>query len=211
MADKMKWEGTIVAVQPRIRLSRSFDQQYHEYLGFMLVIDGVLSGEASEFTVGIGKAAQAKHQFRAGDTASGASVAVQDARRETVDLYKTSALRVLARSNSAQDSNGGPPWIGIPPPLDVYRERGHRRLATQTYTRACGTCLWASRMPVEITIDHWNPSKKRYRSETFCYGPLNCPKYRAGPPRKVPGRNGMTYVEEDWVDEDATSHRAPHE
>jgi hypothetical protein len=24
-------------------------------------------------------------------------------------------------------------------------------------------------MPVEIIIDHWNPSQKRYRFETFCY------------------------------------------
>ena len=31
--------------------------------------------------------------------------------------------------------------------------------------------------------------------------------YRAGPTRKVPGRKGMSCTEEDWVDEDATSHR----
>lgn len=44
MAEKMRWEGTVVAVQPRILLSRSCDQQYHEYRGFRLVIDRVLSG-----------------------------------------------------------------------------------------------------------------------------------------------------------------------
>ena len=27
------------------------------------------------------------------------------------------------------------------------------------------------------------------------------------PTRKVPGRKGMTWEEEDWVDEDAVSHR----
>jgi hypothetical protein len=31
--------------------------------------------------------------------------------------------------------------------------------------------------------------------------------YESGPTRKVPGRRGMSYEEEDWVDEDATSHR----
>ena len=62
-------------------------------------------------------------------------------------------------------------------------------------------------MPVEITVDHWNPSKKLYRFETFCYGPKSCPFYRPGATRKVPGRSGMTWEEEDWVDEDATSHR----
>jgi hypothetical protein len=28
-------------------------------------------------------------------------------------------------------------------------------------------------------------------------------------PRKVPGRKGMSYTEEDWVDDDATAHRGP--
>jgi hypothetical protein len=31
--------------------------------------------------------------------------------------------------------------------------------------------------------------------------------YKAGPNRKVEGRKGMVYVEEDWVDEEAVSHR----
>jgi len=62
-------------------------------------------------------------------------------------------------------------------------------------------------MAVEMIIDHWNPSQRRYRTETFCYGPLSCPFYRAGPTRKVPGRRGMSYEEEDWIDEEATGHR----
>jgi hypothetical protein len=64
-------------------------------------------------------------------------------------------------------------------------------------------------MPVEMIIDHWNPSKRRYRFETFCYGPKSCSFYRAGPTRNVPGRKGMSYTKEDWVDEYATSHRGP--
>ena len=62
-------------------------------------------------------------------------------------------------------------------------------------------------MPVEITIDHWNPGKKKYRTETFCYGPRSCCYYRAGPTQKVPGRKGMVWEEADWVDEEATAHR----
>jgi len=67
------------------------------------------------------------------------------------------------------------------------------------------------RMPVEMIIDQWNPSRRRYRTETFCYGPLSCPLYQPGPARTVPGRRGMTYTEEDWVDDEATSHRRPEE
>ncbi len=64
-------------------------------------------------------------------------------------------------------------------------------------------------MAVEMIIDQWNPSQRHYRSETFCYGPRSCPLYRSGPQRKVPGRRGMTYAEEDWIDDEATSHRGP--
>jgi hypothetical protein len=49
----------------------------------------------------------------------------------------------------------------------------------------------------EMIIDQWNPGERRYRSETFCHDPRSCPLYQSGPPRKVPGRHGMTYMEED--------------
>ena len=41
------------------------------------------------------------------------------------------------------------------------------------------------------------PAKKKYRFETFSYGPKSCPLYRAGATRKVPGRAGMSWEEED--------------
>ena len=66
--------------------------------------------------------------------------------------------------------------------------------------------IWGGLMSLEMIVDHWNPSLKKYRYETFCYVPKSCAIYRAGPTRKVPGRKGMSYTEEDWVDEDATSH-----
>ena len=43
-------------------------------------------------------------------------------------------------------------------------------------------------MPVEMIIDQWNPANKRYRFETWCYGPKSCALYKAGPVRTVPGR-----------------------
>ncbi len=67
--------------------------------------------------------------------------------------------------------------------------------------------MWGCRMPVTLIIDHWNPSARRYRFETFCYGPKSCALYRPGPTRKVPGRRGMSWEEEDWVDAEATAHR----
>lgn len=42
-------------------------------------------------------------------------------------------------------------------------------------------------------------------------GPKSCSFYRAGPKRQVPGRRGMSYTEEDWVDEEGTSGRSKDE
>lgn len=66
---KLTWEGEILSVHPRIRLTRSFDHRSHTYLGYALSLQGSVGSEARAFSVGIGKAAQAKHAFRVGDIA----------------------------------------------------------------------------------------------------------------------------------------------
>jgi len=206
-AEKTSWSGRVASVQPRIRLLRSFDQRQHSYQGYVLGIEGTCGSETGRFLIAIGKSAQEKHAFQVGMEASGKSIAVGDPRLETAAYYKTSGLKVAKAAEAG--SSTPPPFLGIPPDLETYRARGHRRLDARTYETQCTACIWGCRMPVEMIIDQWNPSQKRYRFETFCYGPKSCPSYRPGPTRKVPGRKGMSYTEEDWVDEDATSHRGP--
>lgn len=203
---KVVWKGTIKSVQPRIRLMRSYDQRSHTYLGYVLCINGEVDGEFREFSVAIGKTAQAKHGFQAGDQVEGMSEPVLDERLEVAEFYKTSKLRIMERQSGRAEEH--PPWLGVVPDLDTYRQRGHRRLAARTYDLKCSSCKWACRMPVEMIIDHWNPSRKKHRFETFCYGPKSCSFYSSGPTRKVPGRRGMTWEEEDWIDEEATAHRS---
>jgi hypothetical protein len=209
MDEKIDWQGTLVAIQPRIRLTRSFDERSHGYLGYALRVHGNVGGEEREFLVGVGKAAHAKHQFRAGDVLSGKAEPVADEKTEAVEFYKASGLKLIVRASAEVPTP--PPWLGVPPDLAVYRERGHRRLDARTYETKCLGCVWGCRMPVEMIVDQWNPSQRRYRFETFCYGPKSCSLYRAGPTRKVPGRRGMVWEEEDWVDEDATAHRGENE
>jgi hypothetical protein len=206
---KVPWRGRVVAVQPRIRLTRSFDQRSHTYQGYALRIDGQIGDEAREFVIAVGVGAHRKHRFRIGDRLSGEGHAVADPRLETSELYRISKLTVQPSGEITVGTP--PPWHGMCPELSTYRSRGHRRLAARTYQTGCASCIWGCKMAVEIIVDHWNPSQRRYRTETFCYGPLSCALYKAGPTRKVPGRRGMSYTEEDWVDEDATSHRDPDE
>lgn len=207
VAGKVPWTGKIIALQPRIKLMRSFDQRNHAYQGYALRLRGRVAGEEREFSVGIGKAAQAKHAFHVGDEVAGAALPVADRQLEPVEFYKVSALQLVSRAVQAPPMP--PPWVGAPPALEVYRARGHRRLDAETYAASCLSCIWGCRMPVEITVDQWNPKEKQYRFETFCYGPKSCPSYRAGATRTVPGRNGTQWEEEDRVDEDATAQRGP--
>ncbi len=203
--EKVAWSGRLISVQPRIRLMRSFDERSHSYRGYVLRINGICDTESGEFLIAVGKAAHEKNQFQVGMNVSGLAVPVRDPRLETAGFYKASGLKVL--EDAEEEPSAGPPFLGVPPDLETYRSRGHRRLAARTYDAKCLTCIWGCRMPVEIIIDQWNPANKRYRFETFCYGPKNCTLYRAGATRKVPGRRGMMWEEEDWVDEEVTAHR----
>jgi hypothetical protein len=209
MEDKLAFSGRVVAIQPRIRLMRSFDQRDHSYLGYSLRIDGTINDLADTFTVGIGKALQAKHCIEGGNEVDGLCVPVQDPDLEPISYYMVSKFKTVSRSQL--QSQSPPPWLGVPPTLETYRARGHRRLAGKTYDKSCTTCIWGCRMAVEMIIDQWNPSQRRYRLETFCYGPKTCKLYHSGQTRKVPGRKGMTWEEEDWVDEEATAHRGQDE
>ncbi len=208
-SEKIPWSGRLLSVQPRIRLMRSFDQFQHSYLGYVLGIEGVRGGKPGEFQVAVGKGAHEKNKFRVGMELSGLSAPVSDRRLETAEYYKTSGVRIEKEAGDSKDES--PPFHGVPLDLPTYRERGHRRLDPRTYSAKCSTCIWGCEMPVEITVDHWNPSEKQFRFETFCYGPKSCTFYRAGRIRTVPGRRGMIYEEEDWVDEQMTEHRGPDE
>ena len=207
--EKLFFQGTVTSIQPRIRLLRSFDQRSHSYLGYALRVNGIIGNTQQGFLVGIGKGAQSKHIFRIGDIISGRCQPVEDKMLETVEYYKTSQLKLVQRPQEM--GKKVPPWTGIPPDLEIYRQRGHRRLDLRTYESKCLSCIWGCNMAVEMIIDHWNPSKKKFRTETFCYGPKSCSFYKAGPTRKVPGRKGMSWEEEDWVDEEAVSHRTMDE
>lgn len=184
---------------------RSFDESSHTYLGYAIILEGQLNDEESTYSVGIGKAAQTKHQFKVNDIVSGECLPVVDKAKESVEYYKVSKLQRIVLGDQGSVLA---PFELTPPSLEVYRDRGHRRLSAKTYQAKCKSCMWGAKMPVEIIVDNWNPrGQVIYRYETFCYGPLSCKLYKPGPNRKVEGRKGMVFVEEDWIDEMNVSHR----
>ena len=90
--DKYIFTGKIISIQPRIRLTRSFDESSHTYLGYAITLEGELDNTNTTFSIGIGKAANAKHQFNANDTISGECVPVPDPDLEPTEYYKGSKL-----------------------------------------------------------------------------------------------------------------------
>jgi len=80
--EEVAWSGRLLAVQPRIRLTRSFDERQHSYHGYVLRVNGTCGDETGEFLVAVGKGAHEKHQFGAGMELSGLSVPVDDPRLE---------------------------------------------------------------------------------------------------------------------------------
>jgi hypothetical protein len=190
VADKIPWHGRLTSVQPRIRLTRSSGDGSHSYLGYALRVDGTVGDKKREFWVGVGKVAHAKHRFEVGLVVSGVCHPATNPRQETVEFYKVSKLAVRKRVPGRRSP--GPPSLGVPPDLAVYRARGHRRLDARVYEANCSSCVWGCRMTIETIIDHKNPSVRRYRTEPCCYGLKSCPRYRVGPERKVPGRQRTT-------------------
>lgn len=191
----LPFRGEVVAVKARIRLVRSFDQVSHQYQGYTLVL--ATDSQAGPVRIAIGPVTHTKHRFRIGDIVSGQAHPVIDAQREWADLYRVSQLRLERRGPAEQDRPPDPEG-GIAPSLEVYRANGHRRLDPRTCQSECVRCPWGLTMATEIILDHWNPEKKRWRIETHCYGPRDCPRYRAGAPRRVPGRKpGMVWIDND--------------
>ena len=44
----LAWRGTLLGIQPRIRLTRSFDERSHAYLGYSLRLDGAIGNRRGE-------------------------------------------------------------------------------------------------------------------------------------------------------------------
>ncbi len=115
-------------------------------------VRGTIGNDVREFLVGVTQGAHAKHQFQAGAAVCGEALPVPDPRLEAVEFYKVSKLKV--GQPEAEEEASPPPWRGVPPPpLAVYRERGHRRLAARTFQEKCWSCsIWG--MPDAGRDDH---------------------------------------------------------
>ena len=196
---KVNWQGEIISIQPRTRVWRYLtDNRTHYHLGYNFFIVGYSSEDKKQFTVAISEKQLLKCLFRIGDVIEGTAWTKKYAEREFADYYKAGALNILNR-----DSNNpgmiSPPWIMMPPAMQTYGERGARLLSKSLWKTKCFKCIWANMANVEIQWD-FDKNLKRYRFETFCYGPISCKFYKMGRSRSVPCKNRGTAIDDGCLD-----------
>jgi hypothetical protein len=78
-------------------------------------------------------------------------------------------------------------------------------LDAKLWRKQCFCCMWANKSAVEIEFKFGKV--KRYRKETFCYGPRSCPLYDMGPPRPVQYFDTCPSMDDGWMDELCTELR----
>ena len=74
----------------------------------------------------------------------------------------------------------------------------------------CFSTAWQMGTNVEIQWD-FDRNIKRYRFESFCYGPKTCKLYRMGRARTVPYRGRPSALDDGWLDDLCTENRDEQE
>jgi hypothetical protein len=205
-SSKVNWQGEIVSIQPRTKVWRYLaDNRTHYHIGYNLFIDGHSSDSKKHFTVAISEKQQLKGLFRIGDILEGTAWTKIYEEREFADYYRAASLKVLDRGNE-NFKIVPPPWIMMLPSMQIYEKRGARILSKNTWEAKCFKCIWANIANVEIQWD-FDKDIKKYRFETFCYGPKSCKCYKMGRPRSVPYKNRSSVLDDGCLDDLCTEGR----
>lgn len=202
---KVKWQGTLVSIQPRTTVWRYvLDNRTHSHIGYNLFLDGSVDGVDGRFSVAISEKQQQKEMLRIGDELSGTAWTKMYSVSDYADYYRAGAIKHI-RASEPEVGSVAPPWKIAPPDLETYEYRGARMLSLSCWKGKCFPCVWANMAAVEIEYD-WGISRK-YRFESFCYGPKSCKFYKMGKPRSVPYKGRGVSYDEGWLDDICTERR----
>jgi hypothetical protein len=202
---RIRWQGRIEAVQCRAWIWRYITHnRTHHHLGFNLFVKGQAEEREGRFIVAVSDRQHAKQQFRIGGVIKGTAWPCVKAKHDISDYYRAGGFKTISRADE-QSNPPTPPFTSLLPPLAVFERRGARMLDAKLWRKRCFTCMWANKSAVEI---EYNFGKvKRYRKETFCYGPRSCPRYDMGPPRPVQYFNMSPAIDNGWLDDLCTEQR----
>lgn len=202
--EKIEWQGTIVSIQPRTTVWRyRLDNRTHYHKGYNLFLDGQVNDQKKPFSVAISEKQQQKYHFRIGDLAKGSARIKKYEVSDYADYYRAGEMKIIRKAELATVTP--PPYLIEPPDMATYENRGARMLSASNYKGTCFQCAWATMSAVEIEYN-WGVSK-RYRFESFCYGPKSCKLYKMGKPRAVPYKDCDSDYDEGWMDDLCTEGR----
>ena len=202
--EKIEWRGTILSIQPRTTVWRyRLDNRTHSHIGYNLFLNGEAAGLATDFSVAISEKQQSKLNFRIGDEVKGTGWTKLYAVSDYADYYRAGGLKIITQAVPGETVP--PPYLIEPPDMATYEWRGARMLSVSSYKGKCFQCAWAAMAAVVIEYD-WGVSKK-YRFESFCYGPKSCKLYKMGRPRAVPYKGDGSSLDEGWLDDVCTENR----
>jgi len=197
---KVDWQGEIVAIQPRTRVWRYLTHnRSHFHIGYNLFITGDSSDGKKQFVVAISEIQQARSLFQMGDLIKGTACTKQYEEREFADYYIAGSFKILKKSSSSLEMKSSPPWTMLLPAMQTYEQRGARLLSKSLWETKCFKCVWANMANVEIQWD-FDRNIKKYRFETFCYGPTSCKIYKPGRARSVPYRKRDAALDDGCMD-----------
>jgi len=206
--EKIIWQGTIVSIQPRTTVWRyKLDNRSHYHIGYNLFLDGEANGKTGRFSVAISEKQQQKMVFHIGDIVEGTAWTKKYDVTDYADYNRAGGFRIIKKAEPVESTP--PPYLIDPPDMATYQQRGARMLSTDLYKGKCFPCAFGAMAAVEIEYD-WGVSK-RYRFESFCYGPVSCKFYKRGRPRAVPYKNEGSFFDEGWMDEMCIQERGEDE
>jgi hypothetical protein len=206
--EKIRWQGTVVSVQPRTMVWRyRLDNRTHYHRGYNIFLEGVHDGKQGRFAVAVSEKQYQKLLFRIGDEARGTAWTKMYDVSDYADYYRAGNLKALKRAEQTESAT--PPYRIQPVSMAEYAERGARMLSSASYKGKCFPCVFATMSAVEIEYN-WGVTRK-YRYESFCYGPFSCKYYKMGKARAVPYKDDGSSYDEGWLDELCTERRGVDE
>lgn len=209
MTQKIKWKGEIQSIQCRAWVWRyQTSNRTHHHTGFNLWIDGEADGKEGKFILAVSDTQYQKMQFCIDDVFKGTAWPCVKAKHDIADYYRAGSFKRISSSEN-NTLSAVPPFNNPLPPLEVFEQRGARMLDSKLWSKKCFTCMWANKSAVEIEYDFGKV--KRYRKETFCYGPLSCPQYQMGKGRPVQYKDTFDSIDNGSMDEMLTYHRGENE
>jgi hypothetical protein len=190
MSETVRFWGTVMAVRPRLTLTKFEGETTAKCSGVIVAIEGQWTAEgekprACRFSVALGTATQEKRGVAVGDLLRGEAHPVPEEAHDTpADLYRVGVLRTIAR---AGDSGAGTvPQLDPPrtdPPLTpAQAESASRRALHPENIEAdgpCANCPYAATVCVVRLTDPRDYRTGQWRRVPACLGPIDCPYYVA--------------------------------